>query len=88
MIIEQEILEQIAEENWPLHRVIAFIGQYKDPWPVVEALYKDKRIEFLDKNQNPIPEWETEQLFRNKTDAIIPEVSVKITADGIERAYD
>ena len=88
MIIELEILEQISEENWPLHRAVEFIRKYKEPWQVLESLHHENCIKLLDKNQNSITVWQVLEILRNETEYNVPEVFVAITELGLKRAYE
>jgi len=88
VIIEHEFLEQVAEtsEEWSLSRSAEFIGRYKDPWPVLRALHKDKCLTLLDRNGNSLPAWKAEEIFRNCDASVGTEVIVKITEAGVKRA--
>jgi len=88
VIIEHEFLEQVAEssEEWSLSRSIEFIGRYKDPWPVLRALHKDKCLTLIDRNGNSLPTWRAEEIFRNCDASVGMEVIVKVTEAGVRRA--
>ncbi len=87
MIIENEVLEQIAESSvdWPFSRVLEFVAQYKAPWPVLQALNDKRYIIFCDTNGEPLKQWRVDEIFRNQVTVI--GVLVKVTPAGIERAY-
>ncbi len=87
LIIEHEILEQIADEDWPLHRVVAFVQECKDPWQVLLSLYQDNCIQFFDKDKKTLSKWKIAEIFRNKIQHLVPEVFVAITSKGLDRAH-
>jgi len=88
VIIEHEFLEQVAEasEEWSLSRAVEFIGRYKDPWPVLRALHRDKCLTLVDRNGNSWPAWKAEEIFKNCDGSVGTEVIVKITEAGVRRA--
>ena len=88
MIIEHEFLEQVAEmsEEWSLSRSAEFIGRYKDPWPVLRALHRDKCLTLVDRNGNSLPPWKAEEIFRNCDASVSTEVIVKASEAGVKRA--
>ncbi len=87
MIIEHEVLEQIAESSfdWPLIRALEFVARFKDPWLVFEALHQDNCITLHYANGAPLERWRIEEIFRNRG-AIEGDVVVKVTRAGITRA--
>ncbi len=87
MIIEHEILEQIAESSvdWPLGRALEFVAQHKDPWPVLQALYQDKCVTLHYSNGDPLEGFRVEEIFRNRN-AAGSHVIVKVTLAGVARA--
>ena len=88
MNIEQEFLEQIAEEPWPLARCRDFIASYKDPWSVLRALHADGCIELRrGAAEAPMPDWQAEALFRAPDGAAGAGATVAVTERGAKRAY-
>jgi len=87
VIIEHEFLEQVLEtsEEWSLSRSVEFIGTYKDPWPVLRALHKDKCLTLIDRNGRSLPKWKTEEIFRNCDASVGTDVIVKVTEAGAKR---
>ncbi len=87
MIIENEVLEQIAESSfdWSFSRALEFVAHYKDPWPVLQALHRERYIIFCHANGELLEQWRVDEIFRNRVTVI--RVLVKVTAAGITRAY-
>lgn len=84
MNIELEVLEQILDEAWPMERALTFIRDYKDPWPVLEGLWRNGMIEFSDAHEMVMKAWEVEALF--KTRKTKSEISIRITDKGARAA--
>jgi hypothetical protein len=87
VVIEHEFLEQVAESSfdWSLSRAVEFIAQHKDPWPVLQALYRDKCVTFHHPGGDPVPHWRADEILRNRQ-ARAADVIVKVTEAGITRA--
>ena len=87
VIIEHEFLEQVLEtsEEWSLSRSVEFIGRYKDPWPVLRALHKDKCLTLVDRSGRSLPMWKVEEIFRNCDASVGTDVIVKVTEAGAKR---
>ncbi len=87
MIIENEVLEQIAESSfdWSFSHVLEFVARYKDPWPVLRAFHNEGYIILCDTNGEQLPQWRVDEIFRNRVTVI--GVLVKVTPAGITRAY-
>ncbi len=88
VIVEHEFLEQVAEANfdWSLDRCIEFLKGYKDPWPVLRALYQDQCLEFVEENGDSLPAWKAEEIFRKRSAPSNSNVIVRVTEKGIKRA--
>ncbi len=88
MIVEHEFLEQVAEAgfDWSLSRCIQFLESYKDPWPVLRALYQDKCLEFIGETGSALQVWKVEEILRNREVPVSMNVVVKVTEQGIKRA--
>lgn len=86
MNIEQQFLEQIAEQPWPLARCRDFIAAHRDPGPVLRALHAEGSIA-LRRGTARMPDWQVEALFRAPAEAAEPGVTVAITDRGVKRAY-
>jgi hypothetical protein len=87
MIVETEIVEQLAEENWRLDCILDFVEEFKEPWTVLEALYKNNYIKFVDNNSKSLPSWKVEKIFREKIKNIVPVVFVAATEEGLNHAH-
>jgi len=89
VIIEHEFLEQAGEtsEEWSLSRSVEFIGRYKEPWPVLRGLYKDRCLTLVDRNGRSLPKWKAEEIFRDCDASVGTDVIVKVTEAGAKRAY-
>ncbi len=87
MIIENEILEQISDSGgWDLPRVIDFLRTSKEPWKIIDSLFRDKCIDFIDIDENKIPEWKISEAIRNKTGSNM--MKIIITEIGLSRVFD
>ena len=88
MIIEYEILEQISEDiEWKLSKVINFLSYTKDAWKIIENLFKDKCIDFVDGTENILPKWKTNEVLRNKELSNLKGIKIRITKVGLKRVY-
>jgi hypothetical protein len=87
MIVETEIVEQLAEENWRLDCILDFVEEFKVTWTVLEALYKNNYIKFVDNNSKSLPSWKVEKIFREKIKNIVPVVFVAATEEGLNHAH-
>jgi hypothetical protein len=88
VIVEHEFLEQVAEAgcDWSLSRCVEFLERHKDPWPVLQALYQDKCLEFFEENGNSLPAWKAEEIFRNHDISSSQQIIVRVTDKGVKRA--
>jgi hypothetical protein len=84
--VKREFLEHVAEasEEWSLSRSAEFIAGYKDPWPVLHALHKDKCLTLVDRNGNSLPARKAEEIFRNWDASVGTEVIVKVTEEVLK----
>lgn len=87
-MIEQELLEQIADEDWPLARCLDLIAPHKEPWPVLAALHGDGCILFRDGQGETLPDWKIEQALRDHDFPPGVHVLVGITERGLKRAFE
>src|SRR5262249_15180659 len=87
VIIEHEFLEQVLEtsEEWSLSRSVEFIGRYKDPWPVLRALHKDKCLTLVDRSGRSLQMWMVEDILRTCDASVGTGVIVKVTEAGAKR---
>ena len=87
MIIEHELLEQIADEpiGWSLARALEFVAGHKEPWTVIVALYRDGYVNLYDHAGEPLPTWRIDALFRQRDLALGTDVFVRITPVGENR---
>ena len=87
MIIEHELLEQIADEpiDWSLARALEFVAGHKEPWTVIVGLYRDGCVNLHDHAGEPLPMWRIATLFRQRDLALGRDVFVRITPVGENR---
>jgi len=82
MSLEIEVLDQILSEEWPINDVIGFIEiKDGDGWQIIENHWRDKNIQFVDKNKLEFKEHIIENLFRNHESSY--SIFIKCTAKGL-----
>ena len=87
MIIENEILEQISDsDGWDLPRVIYFLRKTEEPWKIIDGLFRDKCIDFIDIDGIKLPEWKISETVRNKIQSNM--IKIIITEIGHSRVFD
>lgn len=85
MIVEQEILEQLLLDDWPLSRVIAFLRDADvDAWRVIARHTQERNVCLVDSKGDALPDWRVQEIIRTgRADA---GTMVHCTAKGAEIA--
>ncbi len=89
MIIEHELLDQIADDpfEWSLADALEFVAEYKEPWQVMWALYRDGCLTLHNAEGDLLPTWKAEETFRDRDAAFGVNVFLKITEIGSKRVF-